>query len=277
MFFIVVSCLGLYLVLNCCFTVHVYNTIHDCISFVYHSSHNTRTTTWEDPRKVMARHGRPSMHLPPHSHHPMPPYPSHAQGQQQQQQQPVHQHLAPQQSSVDNIPLPEGWQKAFTADGETYYVNHKNRTTSWFHPSTPQHQHSFSFHGGMPRGMGHSQFPTYTPPQSVGLHQQLQAPDKDMLQRSPFEMQQRQDHMLQQGMMTGSEAGRVPPVTLYNDPYLSSSSHERQASHDSGLGVTAIPYGQSEESMVHSSMSTDQPMQEPEQMDSTDLLELAWV
>lgn len=94
---------------------------------------------------------------------------------------------------------------------------------------------------------------------------------------APYEMHQRQDHMLQQGMMAGNEPGRVPPVTLYNDPYLSSSSHERQASHDSGLGVTAMPYGPSDESMAHTSMSTDQPMQEPEQMDSTDLLELAWV
>lgn len=31
-------------------------------------------------------------------------------------------------------PLPEGWEQAITAEGEIYYINHKNKTTSWLDP-----------------------------------------------------------------------------------------------------------------------------------------------
>lgn len=31
-------------------------------------------------------------------------------------------------------PLPEGWERAETEEGEVYFINHQNRTTSWFDP-----------------------------------------------------------------------------------------------------------------------------------------------
>ncbi|KAG9334262.1 hypothetical protein JZ751_008350, partial [Albula glossodonta] len=31
-------------------------------------------------------------------------------------------------------PLPEGWEQAITSEGEIYYINHKNKTTSWLDP-----------------------------------------------------------------------------------------------------------------------------------------------
>lgn len=31
-------------------------------------------------------------------------------------------------------PLPEGWEQAITSSSETYFINHINRTTSWFDP-----------------------------------------------------------------------------------------------------------------------------------------------
>lgn len=31
-------------------------------------------------------------------------------------------------------PLPDGWEQAFTSEGEIYYINHKNKTTSWLDP-----------------------------------------------------------------------------------------------------------------------------------------------
>lgn len=31
-------------------------------------------------------------------------------------------------------PLPDGWEQAITAEGEIYYINHKNKTTSWLDP-----------------------------------------------------------------------------------------------------------------------------------------------
>ena len=135
------------------------------------------------------------------------------------------------------MPLPDGWQKTFTPEGEPYYVNHKTRTTSWFHPGLSHHQHSHSF-AGMSGGMGHPQYgPFGRQHQQQGMSlQQFQAEKEMMRRRQQYELQ-RQEQMLQ---MAGNEAGRIP-TTLYGDPYLSSSSHTHQASHDSGLG-TAMPY-----------------------------------
>ena len=31
-------------------------------------------------------------------------------------------------------PLPEGWEQAVTADGEVYYIDHINKTTTWVDP-----------------------------------------------------------------------------------------------------------------------------------------------
>jgi hypothetical protein len=31
-------------------------------------------------------------------------------------------------------PLPEGWEQAITPEGEVYFIDHMNRTTSWFDP-----------------------------------------------------------------------------------------------------------------------------------------------
>jgi WW domain len=31
-------------------------------------------------------------------------------------------------------PLPAGWEQGITADGDIYYINHIEKTTSWFDP-----------------------------------------------------------------------------------------------------------------------------------------------
>ena len=182
----------------------------------------------------MSRMGGHSQVHPSH-HLPMPPYPHpHVQPPPPPPPQTHQQNTTPNQS-VDSIPLPEGWQKAFTSDGEPYYVNHKNRTTSWFHPSIPQHQHSHSYAADMSRRIAHGGYQNYSPQQSMPLHPQLPV-DK----RIPYDPHHRPEHLLQQ-QPNVAEASQVP-ATLYNDPYLSSNNHIRQASHDSGLGVTSMPY-----------------------------------
>jgi hypothetical protein len=35
---------------------------------------------------------------------------------------------------IDNIPLPAGWERAETATGEFYFINHNTKTTSWDDP-----------------------------------------------------------------------------------------------------------------------------------------------
>jgi len=31
-------------------------------------------------------------------------------------------------------PLPPGWEQGVTAEGDIYYINHNNKTTSWYDP-----------------------------------------------------------------------------------------------------------------------------------------------
>lgn len=40
-------------------------------------------------------------------------------------------------------PLPEGWEQAITSEGEIYYINHKNKTTSWLDPRLDQRYGEF--------------------------------------------------------------------------------------------------------------------------------------
>uniref|UniRef100_A0A8B9HJF5 Yes-associated protein 1 n=1 Tax=Astyanax mexicanus TaxID=7994 RepID=A0A8B9HJF5_ASTMX len=73
------------------------------------SSTKTTSTTWQDPRKAMLQMNQP----PPGSPVPV---------QQQNLLNPA------------SGPLPDGWEQAITSEGEIYYINHKNKTTSWLDP-----------------------------------------------------------------------------------------------------------------------------------------------
>ncbi|KAL1437021.1 hypothetical protein MTO96_049035 [Rhipicephalus appendiculatus] len=82
----------------------------------YFLNHLTQTTTWDDPRKK----------TPSTKHHATPPPPPHT--------------AAPPAGPFKNLgPLPDGWEQATTAEGEVYFINHIERTTSWFDPRIPAH------------------------------------------------------------------------------------------------------------------------------------------
>uniref|UniRef100_A0A8C5JX80 WW domain-containing protein n=1 Tax=Jaculus jaculus TaxID=51337 RepID=A0A8C5JX80_JACJA len=66
------------------------------------------TTTWQDPRKAML--SQMNVAVPPSSV--------------------VQQNMM----SPASGPLPDGWEQALTQDGEIYYINPKNKTTSWLDP-----------------------------------------------------------------------------------------------------------------------------------------------
>lgn len=44
-------------------------------------------------------------------------------------------------SLTSHIPLPDGWEQKLTPEGEVYFVNHIERTTTWFDPRIPSHLH----------------------------------------------------------------------------------------------------------------------------------------
>lgn len=82
----------------------------------YFLNHLTQTTTWDDPRKKS----------PSAKQHATPPPPPHT--------------AAPALGPFKNLgPLPDGWEQATTAEGEVYFINHIERTTSWFDPRIPAH------------------------------------------------------------------------------------------------------------------------------------------
>uniref|UniRef100_A0AAY5LD11 WW domain-containing protein n=1 Tax=Esox lucius TaxID=8010 RepID=A0AAY5LD11_ESOLU len=75
----------------------------------YFLNHLDQSTTWQDPRKALLQMNQ----APPTS--PVPVQPQNI--------------LNPASG-----PLPDGWEQAITSDGEIYYINHKNKTTSWLDP-----------------------------------------------------------------------------------------------------------------------------------------------
>ncbi|KAG8136959.1 hypothetical protein E2320_005502, partial [Naja naja] len=70
--------------------------------------HIDQTTTWQDPRKTLLSQINVTAPTSP----------------------PVQQNIMNSATG----PLPEGWEQAMTQDGEIYYINHKNKTTSWLDP-----------------------------------------------------------------------------------------------------------------------------------------------
>ncbi|XP_059958753.1 transcriptional coactivator YAP1 isoform X5 [Mesoplodon densirostris] len=74
----------------------------------YFLNHIDQTTTWQDPRKAMLSQMNVTSPASP----------------------PVQQNMMNSASG----PLPDGWEQAMTQDGEIYYINHKNKTTSWLDP-----------------------------------------------------------------------------------------------------------------------------------------------
>ncbi|XP_050423998.1 transcriptional coactivator YAP1 [Adelges cooleyi] len=208
---------------------------------IYFLNHLTRTTQWEDPRKSLAaqaanQHQRSAEQLlspgndsgsstnttstPTNS----PPH--------------IHSTLQGANKNVALGPLPDGWEQAVTVDGETYFINHVARTTSWFDPRIPAHlQRAPSSGAILPSG---SASWLLNGTGSSGLSQSLQVTQQKLrlhslqLERERLKLRQ-QEIIRQQELML-----RSGQTTNDLDPFLSCSSsvdHSRQESADSGLGL----------------------------------------
>uniref|UniRef100_UPI00358E59E7 transcriptional coactivator YAP1-like isoform X2 n=1 Tax=Myxine glutinosa TaxID=7769 RepID=UPI00358E59E7 len=79
----------------------------------YFLNHIDQTTTWLDPRKSLS-----PLNIPSSGSNSLP-------SQRQ---------LSTSQQGLGPGPLPEGWEQACTPEGEIYFINHKNKTTSWLDP-----------------------------------------------------------------------------------------------------------------------------------------------
>ncbi|KAG0430071.1 hypothetical protein HPB47_023041 [Ixodes persulcatus] len=207
--------------------------------------HLTQTTTWEDPRKKSSGAGP--------KHHATPPPPPHT--------------AAPAALHFKNLgPLPDGWEQATTGEGEVYFINHIERTTSWFDPRIRLHLESFQPRppppqlpgSGNPAVIGGPNSPesmnaisaVVAATSSLTIQQQRQ--QKLRLQQLQMERERlklRQQEILRQEMLLRrnlteeilpsptsppTSDGGVGPTT---DPFLGGDFHSRQESADSGLGL----------------------------------------
>ncbi|CAD7077074.1 unnamed protein product [Hermetia illucens] len=169
---------------------------------IYYLNHITKTTQWEDPRTQIAQ-------------------------QQQQaalaQQQTIQQTAATQakDTTVDPLgSLPEGWEQAVTSSGEIYFINHINRTTSWFDPRISDYLQRAS---------------------SLSTRSDLAQSNNWInirnLEKEREYLKQRQQEIQHQDLLTRQNQ---QTMGLQMDPFLSGiTDHTRQESGDSGLSLSS--------------------------------------
>lgn len=116
---------------------------------IYFLNHITQSTTWDDPRKTLRQQQR--QQRPP----PAPITPA-SQGAHVAVSQATGPPSGPPsqapppggpQPGVGTLvngnlqalgPLPESWEQAVTPEGEIYFINHDDKSTSWFDPRLPR-------------------------------------------------------------------------------------------------------------------------------------------
>ncbi|XP_064456694.1 transcriptional coactivator YAP1-like isoform X2 [Ornithodoros turicata] len=195
----------------------------------YFLNHLTQTTTWEDPRKK----------TPGGSKQQTPPPPPHT--------------AAPVLPNFKNLgPLPDGWEQATTSEGEVYFINHIERTTSWFDPRIPIHLQKPSLQGtsAQPSEGNADISAVVAATSSLTIQQQRQQKLRlQQLQRERERLKLRQQEILRQTAFLGNPARNemllrrtlteeiLSNPTSPSDPFLGGDFHTRQESADSGLGL----------------------------------------
>ncbi|XP_023662914.1 transcriptional coactivator YAP1 isoform X1 [Paramormyrops kingsleyae] len=197
----------------------------------YFLNHIDQSTTWQDPRKAMMQMNQTSPNSPVS----------------------VQQNIMSSSSGT----LPEGWEQAVTPEGEIYYINHKNKTTSWLDPrldsrySLNQQRMSQSAPGKPPQAVPAS-------PQGGGSQlrlQQLQMEkerlrlkQQELLRQRPQELTLRTQLPSSLEQEGGTQSSISPSMaqdgrtmtTNSSDPFLNSGTyHSRDESTDSGLSMSS--------------------------------------
>uniref|UniRef100_A0A8C9VXK0 Yes1 associated transcriptional regulator n=1 Tax=Scleropages formosus TaxID=113540 RepID=A0A8C9VXK0_SCLFO len=225
----------------------------------YFLNHLEQSTTWQDPRKTMLQ-----MNTSPNSS------------------------VSVQQGIMGTAsgPLPEGWEQAVTTDGEIYYINHKNKTTSWLDPrldpryalnqqrigqsatvkqapalpSSPQ--------GGV-MGGGGSQLrlqQLQMEKERVRLKQQelLRQRPQELPLRTQVPTSMEQDGSTQNNISSPGVAQDVRTMTSNSsDPFLNSGTyHSRDESTDSGLSMSSYSVPRTPDDFLNSvdEMDTGDPL-----------------
>ncbi|XP_048802765.1 transcriptional coactivator YAP1 isoform X4 [Lagopus muta] len=203
----------------------------------YFLNHIDQTTTWQDPRKAMLSQMNVTAPTSP----------------------PVQQNLMNSASG----PLPDGWEQAMTQDGEIYYINHKNKTTSWLDPRLDPR---FAMNQRISQSAPVKQPPPLAPQSPQGgvmggsSSNQQQQMRLQQLQMEKERLRLKHQELLRQELALRSQlptmeqdGGSQNPVsspgmsqelrtmtTNSSDPFLNSGTyHSRDESTDSGLSMSS--------------------------------------
>lgn len=160
-------------------------------------------------------------------------------------------------------PLPDGWEQAMTQDGEIYYINHKNKTTSWLDPRLDPR---FAMNQRISQSAPVKQPPPLAPQSPQGgvmggsSSNQQQQMRLQQLQMEKERLRLKHQELLRQELALRSQlptmeqdGGSQNPVsspgmsqelrtmtTNSSDPFLNSGTyHSRDESTDSGLSMSS--------------------------------------
>ncbi|KAK7926144.1 hypothetical protein WMY93_008454 [Mugilogobius chulae] len=179
----------------------------------YFLNHVDKTTTWHDPRlaqlqSAAGQHPLSAPGPPAHAHSLSNPAPT----------------VQPQNINPETGPLPEGWEKAVTGDGEVYYIDHINKITTWVDPRLAK----------MNPGLLSLAIHQRQENERLRCKQQATSQESGVRNRIPGGM----DH-------DRNTQTLVPPLDVRirasnHEPTLN-GAHSRNESTDSGLSVSSLP------------------------------------
>ncbi|XP_029957424.1 transcriptional coactivator YAP1-like isoform X1 [Salarias fasciatus] len=178
----------------------------------YFLNHLEKTTTWHDPRLAQLQSAatqHPISGTPIHAHSLSNPAPT----------------TQAQSINPETGPLPEGWEQAVTADGEVYYIDHINKTTTWVDPRLAQKMN----------------------PGLLGLAMQQRQEKERLRCKQGLPPQEAGGRSQMPGGMDHDRSSQtlVPPLDVRirapsYEPTLN-GAHSRNESTDSGLSVSSLP------------------------------------
>ncbi|XP_041513129.1 transcriptional coactivator YAP1 isoform X7 [Microtus oregoni] len=204
----------------------------------YFLNHIDQTTTWQDPRKAMLS----QLNVPASASPAVP------------------QALM----NAASGPLPDGWEQAMTQDGDVYYINHKNKTTSWLDPRLDP-RFGKAMNQRITQSAPVKQPPPLAPqsPQGSvlggGNSNQQQQMQLQQLQMEKERLRLKQQELLRQELALRSQLPTLEQdggtqnavssgmsqelrtmTTNSSDPFLNSGTyHSRDESTDSGLSMSS--------------------------------------
>ncbi|XP_077402390.1 transcriptional coactivator YAP1-like isoform X2 [Vanacampus margaritifer] len=171
----------------------------------YFLNHLDKTTTWHDPRLTQLQSAAPP--------HPGGPSPVHAHSLS---------NPATPSCNTDAGGLPVGWERAATAEGDVYYIDHVNKSTTWLHPRL---------------GLLSLAIQQRKEKERLRCKQQMQLNTQDTTGGGRNQMSAAMDH---------DRNALAPPVDVRiraptYEPTLNGGAHSRNESTDSGLSVGSLP------------------------------------